>query len=155
MRGVRAGSIQSAVRDAMTAAGGLECTSIDLGVSVATLSYGTSVDEARPGGLGVNYLDRLGRMHCAAALPLAQHFAMLAGGVYQPLQISGDTATDIHTVTREFSDVLASHAEAHSSASDNPDDYTVQEASAMIKEVDELIAAAARLKAALLPKAGA
>lgn len=79
---------------------------------------------------------------------------MLAGGVFQPVEASGNVASDVHTLTREFSDVLARHAEAHSAASDNPNDYTPREAQGMITEIDEMIAAATQLKAALMPKAG-
>ena len=84
-RATRPGSIQSSVRAAYLAVGGLESASEDLGVSVTTLSYGTEVTDLRPGGLGVNYLDRLGRIEPLSAVPLAQHFAHLAGGVFQPV----------------------------------------------------------------------
>lgn len=154
MRSHRPASIQSAVARVYRAVGGLECASADIGVSISVLSYGTEVTDHRPGGLGVNYLDRLGRIEPAAAVPIAQHFSALAGGVFQPVASSGDVAHDVHTLTREFSDVLARHAEAHSAASDNPSDYTPREAQGMITEIDELIAAATQLKAALMPKAG-
>ncbi len=154
-RNSRPGSIQAAVRASLRAVGGLECASDDLGVSVATLSYGTEMSDSRPGGLGVNYLDRLGRIDPLAALPVAQHFAHLAGGVFQPVDLGGAATPDITLITREFSDVLAKHAEAHSSASANPDDYTPSEAAAQLKELDGLIAASANLRAALSRKAGA
>jgi hypothetical protein len=60
----------------------------------------------------------------------------------------------INHITQEFSDVLAKHAEAHSNASENPNDYTPREAAAQIKELDELIATSASLRAALMRKAG-
>jgi len=150
MRGVRAGSIQSAVRATFTAVGGLENASVDLGVSVSTLSYGTSVDEARPGGLGVNYLDRLGRMHRAAALPVAQHFATLAGGFFQPVDLTGFEAVAIHDLMREFSDLLRDHAAAHSEASEDPTGYTDAEKRTMIDDLNRLSKSAARLRARLL-----
>ncbi|NOX39739.1 MAG: hypothetical protein GXP05_04290 [Alphaproteobacteria bacterium] len=84
MRNVRHGSIQSAVRKAITVSGGLECASDDLGMSIANLSRASSDDEDRPGGLGVNHLHRLGRILPTAAVPIAQHFAHLSGGFYQP-----------------------------------------------------------------------
>ncbi|MDO6722621.1 hypothetical protein Q4560_05035 [Celeribacter halophilus] len=150
MRGVRAGSIQSAVRDAMKGAGGLECASIDLGISVSTLSYGTSVDEARPGGLGVNYLDRLGRMHRAAALPMAQHFSTLAGGFFEPVNLDGLADVEIHDLTAEFSEVLREHAFAHSSASQDPSGYTDAEKRKMIESLTRLSKSTARLRAGLV-----
>lgn len=153
-RATRPGSIQAAVRQSIRALGGLECASDDLGVSVSVLSYGTEVSDTRPGGLGVNYLDRLGRIDGLAAVPIAQHFAHLAGGVFQPICPEGATATNINHITQEFSDVLAKHAEAHSNASENPNDYTPHEAAAQIKELDELIATSANLRAALTRKAG-
>lgn len=154
-RATRPGSIQAAVRESVRAVGGLECASDDLGISVSVLSYGTEVSDTRPGGLGVNYLDRLGRIDGQAAVPVAQHFAHLAGGVFQPVCPHGVTAADISHITQEFSDVLAKHAEAHSHASENPGDYTAREAASQIKELDELIAASANLRAALAQKAGA
>lgn len=153
-RATRPGSIQSSVRAAYLAVGGLECASEDLGVSVTTLSYGTEVTDLRPGGLGVNYLDRLGRIEPRAAVPLAQHFAHLAGGVFQPVDVRGDLAADISLLTREFSDVLAKHALAHSPGSENPTDYTAAEARDQIKELDEVVAVAMSLRAALLVRAG-
>jgi len=153
-RATRPGSIQSSVRAAYLAVGGLESASEDLGVSVTTLSYGTEVTDLRPGGLGVNYLDRLGRIEPLSAVPLAQHFAHLAGGVFQPVDVQGDLAADISLLTREFSDVLAKHAEAHSSDSENPTDYTAAEARDQLKELDDVIEVAVSLRAALLTRAG-
>ena len=153
-RATRPGSVQSAIRVAYQAVGGLECASEDLGVSVTALSYGTEVSDQRPGGLGVNYLDRLGRIEPRAAIPLAQHFAHLAGGVFHPVEVRGDLAADIGLLTREFSDVLAKHAEAHSPGSENPQDYTPREAREQIKELDEVVAVAVSLRAALLARAG-
>ena len=152
-RRVRPGTIQAAVGAAYKGAGGLEAVAADLGVSLSVLSYGTELREDRPGGLGVNYLDRLGRIDSAAALPIAQHFATLAGGFFQPVDLGGALAGDIHALTREFSDVLQKHAEAHSDASENPAGYTAAEAAAQIKEIDEMIAAASRLRAAMVAKA--
>lgn len=154
-RTARPGSIQSAVRAAYVAVGGIENAAVDLGLAISTLSYGTELNDTRPGGLGVNYLDRLCRIEPAAGVPLAQHFAHLAGGVFQPLTFDGVTAADINEVTREFSDVLTKHAEAHSPGSENPSDYTRAEAAQQVKELDELIAAAARLRGIMLVKAGA
>ncbi|WP_226550831.1 hypothetical protein [Celeribacter naphthalenivorans] len=150
MRGVRAGSVQSAVRAAFSSVGGLENASVDLGVSVSTLSYGTSVDEARPGGLGVNYLDRLGRMHRAAALPLAQHFSTLAGGFFQPVDLTGLDGVAIHDLTAEFSEVLRDYAAAHSPASPDPTGYTDDELRKMIESLSRLSKATARLRAGLV-----
>lgn len=153
-RRARPGTIQRAVAASYAAVGGLECAAADLGVSLSVLSYGTEVREDRPGGLGANYLDRLGRIDAAAALPIAQHFATLAGGVFHPVAAGGVGGRDVNAVTREFSDVLAAHAVAHSAASSDPSDYTPAEAAAQITEIDELIAAAMGLRAALVQRIG-
>lgn len=154
MRGVRPGSIQEAVQRSIRAGGGLECVSADIGVSTANLSRATACEDDRPGGLGINHLDRLGRIVPEAAAPLAEHFAHLAGGFFQPMQISGPLGLDMSRLTAEFADVLQVHLEAMSERSENPADYTVAEARGALKEVDELLAAAARVRAALLDKAG-
>lgn len=147
-RRTRPGTIQAAVSAAYKHVGGVENVAADLGLSVSTVSYGTELQEGR-GGLGVNYLDRLGRIDPGAAVPIAQHFALLAGGVFQPLNLAGEMAADLALLTREFSDVLAKHAEAHSSASGDPTGYTVEEAAQQVKELDELIAASVRMRASV------
>lgn len=153
-RAVLPGSIQAAVRAAYHAVGGIEAAGVDLGLSISTLSYGTEVSEQRPGGLGVAYLDRLGRMSAPAAEPLARHFAQLAQGVFCPLDLGGVTAADINAVTREFADVLDFHAKAHSDASPLPGDYTRAEALDQARELAELAEAAMKLRAALMARAG-
>ncbi|WP_406646914.1 hypothetical protein QEZ52_00425 [Aliisedimentitalea scapharcae] len=154
MRAVKPGSIQEVVRDAISVAGGLECASNDLGLAVSSLSRASSCDEDRPGGLGVNHLHRLGRIVPQSAEPVAVHFARLAGGVFQPLPVQGALRSNIHDLTKEFSDVLSVHAKAHSEVSSNPDDFTRLEAQAAIKEVDELVQAAMAYRAALHQRAG-
>jgi hypothetical protein len=151
-RAVRPASIQSAVSAAYRAAGGLECCSADLGVSISTLSYGTEVTDQRPGGLGVNYLDRLGRIEPLAARPLADHFCHLAGGVFMPASYRGALAADMAALTREFSDVMARHAEAHSSGSIDPSGYTPKEAAAQIKELQDVVRVSVNMIAALETK---
>jgi len=153
MRSVRPGSIQSAVQMAITAAGGLECVSNDIGVSTANLSRATACDEERPGGLGVNHLDRLGRIVPAASISIAQHFAHLAGGEFLPLIADGEVSADISELMSEFADVLRVHAEAMSSQSIEPNEYTAREAQGAIKEIDEMLAAGARVRATLAEKA--
>ncbi|MBU2868971.1 hypothetical protein [Pacificibacter marinus] len=149
MRYTRPGSIQNAVREAYGAVGGLENASIDLGIGVSTLSYGTERSEHRPGGIGVNYLDSLGRIEPRTAVPIANHFAMLAGGVFQPVDLDGVTASDVYRIAKEFSDVLTKDAEAHSKASVDPNGYTAKEAGEQLVELDELIAVAVSFRAAL------
>jgi hypothetical protein len=77
---------------------------------------------------------------------------MLAGGVFQPVDLAGVTASDIYRIAKEFSDVLTKDALAHSKSSDDPSDYTIKEASEQLVELDELIAAAVNFRAALLVK---
>lgn len=153
MRNVKPGSIQAAVQAAIKAAGGLESAGNDLGMSTANLSRASSNDEDRPGGLGVNHLHRLGRILPTCAEPIAVHFAGLAGGVFQPVPVRGTLTSDLSTLMKEFADVVALHASAHSKTSDNQDDFTPSEAAASAKEVDELVRAALIYKAALEAKA--
>ncbi|TDE34147.1 hypothetical protein [Antarcticimicrobium sediminis] len=152
-RRTRPGTIQSAIRSAYRAVGGIECASDDLGISVTTLSYGTDVSEVRPGGLGVNYVDKLGRIEPAAAMPIAQHFSQLAGGVFTPLGAAGGSSADFADIAREFSDVVAKHADAHSAASSDPTGYTPTEAFEQMKELGDLMEVAARMYGALRERA--
>ena len=81
MRKLKTGSVQQAVREAYTAAGGIHCVADDVALSAALLSRAIDAsDEHRPGGLGINYLDRLSRIVPQAAAPIAEHFARLGGG---------------------------------------------------------------------------
>lgn len=154
MRNTKPDSIQDSVRASIKAAGGLEAASNDLGLSVSSLSRASGSDEDRPGGLGVNYLHTLGRVVPGSAEPIAIHFARLAGGVYQPLPNKGPLLANINTVMREFTDVLDVHAHAHSERSENPEDYTREEAIAALKETDELVQAVLVWRAALAEKIG-
>lgn len=151
-RGLRAGSVSEMTRTVIKAVGGLESASADTGLSVSALSRAYSNEDDRPGGLGVKYLDQLGRIVPASAEPVARHFAMLAGGVFQPMPDQGTQQSNIHDLTKEFADVLAQHASAHSGASDDPSDFTSNEAQAALKETDELVQAAMIYRASLLSK---
>jgi hypothetical protein len=152
MRATRAGSIQAIIQRAYDANGGIQNSAIDMQVSPATASYGLSLDDARPGGLGVNHLEHLVRARPECAVPFAEHYAIHAGGVFMPLVGDGPTAADLATVMREFSDVMALDARAHSEASDNPHDYTPKEALEALKEADELLSALTRFRAVLVAK---
>jgi hypothetical protein len=147
------GTIQAAVSDTYEVFGPLKRIQALLGLPLSSLSYGTEVREDRPGGLGVNYLDRLGQIMPEAAEPIAKYFAALAGGIYQPVDLNGVMSADIHRLTMAFSEVLQRHAAAHSAMSKDPNDYTREEARAQVKEVDDLLAVGASLRAALLSKA--
>ena len=138
MRWTRPGSVQNAVRDTYKVAGGFEAVSNDLGLSMSILSHTTDPhDEYRPGGLGINYLDRLARITPAAAIPIAEHFARLAGGRYR-IDMDLTPSGCIHTLLKEFSDVMQAHGAALSETSDNPDGFTPEEAKAILSEVKEL-----------------
>jgi hypothetical protein len=149
MRNSRQGSIQAAVRNSISVAGGLECVSNDLGMSVSNLSRASDDDEDRPGGLGVNHLHRLGRIIPASAEPLARHFAGLAGGAYIPLPHADLHLSDLYAVMKEFSDVVDLHARAHSPESADPKRFTPEEARTQIAEIGELVQAALIYEAAL------
>ncbi|WP_170335016.1 hypothetical protein [Ruegeria arenilitoris] len=152
MRNMRPDSIQEAVRASITAAGGLEAASNDLGLSVTTLSRASGTDDDRPGGLGVNYLHTLGRVVPASAASIAQHFARLHGGVYVPPFKDGPMSSNINTLTREFSDVLNAYTKAHSEESENPNDFTPAEARTTAREAIELAQHALAFASALEEK---
>lgn len=153
MRNNRPGSIQAAIQESYTAAGGLENVSRDVGISITTLSYGTKVDEDRPGGLGINYLDRLCRIEPKAAEALARHFAALAGGIYMPLGAgAGPLHGELSELMRDMSEVVAQHGAAHSAASADPGDYTLGEARDQIRWLDRLLSTGARFRGALVQK---
>jgi len=137
MREIKAGTVQKTVREAYTAAGGLDCVAADLGLSASILSRAIDAsDEHRPGGLGINYIDRLSRIVPSAAVPIAEHFARLAGGAFEkrPETSSGC----VHTLMSEFSDVLKTHASAMGEQSPKPGEFTPEEAKASLTEVKEL-----------------
>lgn len=152
-RATRPGSVQDMFRRICNALGGVENAAADAGVSISTISYGMELNEARPGGIGLNHADRLCRMHPEAAEVAAQHFALLAGGTYLPAVAGGDAGADLARVMHEFSEVVAKHAAAHSEASPDPTGYTALEAAEQAAEVAELIAAASHLHAVLRAKA--
>ena len=138
MRQVKAGSIQEAVKNAYTAAGGVECAANDLGLSASLLFRATDAsDEHRPGGLGINYLHRLSRIVPGAAIPIAEHFSRLAGGCFRDAETQTASGC-IHKLMSEFSDVMKCHAEARSEASENPAGFTAKEAQKSLTEVKEL-----------------
>lgn len=121
MRQPRYGTIQSAVRGALDATGKRDKDVADfLGVRGSTLSYATEESDDRPGGLGVNYLHRLALAYPAAAVPLAQHFAAMAGGVYQPVDTEGRVVSLFeHTslCAKETGEAIAAMARAAEQAS--------------------------------------
>lgn len=155
MRNTPVDSIQDTVRQAITAGGGLEAVSSDLGLAVSSLSRASSCDEDRPGGLGVNHLHTLGRIVPASAIPIASHFARLGGGLFLPLPRRGSSLVGINSITKEFSDVLNNHVQAHSDQSENPEAFTANEARLQLREIDELIAEAAAYRMALIGRAEA
>lgn len=144
MRATKAGTIQEVLQSAYTAGGGLNAVSGAIGVSPATLSQATVVNDERPGGLGLNYLDRLARMSPEAAAPVAHHFAALAGGRYQPVDVGGVDA---------FGELCALAAKEGGEAMDAMfrllvarDGRSVEEA---LREVSEAAQALSRVESAL------
>lgn len=154
MRNNRPGSIQSVVHAAIEVGGGFDAVARDLAVSVSSVYRATGEDCDRPGGLGVNYLDRMGRIDRTTAEPVARHFSALAGGFFHPLPDGADANTEIAALAASFADVLRDHADAHSSRSPDPSGYTQSEAALVVADMDRLIATAARLRAAAMEKAG-
>ncbi|TMV86439.1 hypothetical protein FGG78_19835 [Thioclava sp. BHET1] len=155
-RNNRPGSIQETIARVYKANGGLENCGRDTGVSVQTLSYATSADEARPGGLGVNYLDRLCRIEHRCAEPVAEHFARLANGHFLPSVDEGvPLHGDLSKLMQAFAAVVQQHAEAHSDLSEDPADYTPAEARKQVAEVEKILRCGSAFLAALHKKAGA
>lgn len=107
MRATKAGTVQSAVAETYRAVGGVEEAAELLGIAMSTASYGTEVNEYRPGGLGVNYLDRLGRIKPEFARAMAEHFAVLAGGVF-----TAHNLASARTVSEHVSALVKEHSEA-------------------------------------------
>lgn len=92
-RSHKVGSITDVVARAIEATGKAHRdVAEDLGIRASTLSYGMEVSEDRPGGLGIAYLHRLALAEPACAVPVAGHFAMLAGGVFQPVNLGVNDA---------------------------------------------------------------
>lgn len=149
MRAVRAGTIQEAVQDAYRAAGKLEEVAGAIGIAPATLSFATQINEDRPGGLGVNYLDRMARMYPAAAAEIAAHFAALAGGVYQPV-IS--TTASIDLGEHAFA-VAKEGGEATSAAIRAALTGSLRDCETALREIDESIEAQTLARASLLTRA--
>lgn len=92
MRAYRAGTISEAVQNAVEAVPNMKHRQVAemLGISGATLSYGMAPSEDRPAGLGVAHLHRLAVAFPQAAVPLAEHFAALAGGTFQSIDSSAE-----------------------------------------------------------------
>lgn len=149
MRNYPAGSVLEAASECVEAFGGVKKAGETLGLNPSNVSRSYSGDEDRPGGMGTRYLDTLGRVKPHSVEPMASHFARLARGVFIPLPGNGPIATDIHKLTKEFSDVLQHHAESHSEKSADPSDYTPQEAQRQVKEVLDVMQVGAALVAAL------
>lgn len=149
MRNNQIGSVLEATSKAVETYGGVKEVSNTLGISISNVSRSYSGEEDRPGGMGVRYLDTLGRIKPEAAEPMACHFARVAGGMFIPMPGNGPISSDIHRLTKEFSDVLQHHAESHSENSADPTDYTPQEAQRAAKEVLELLQVGTSLFAAL------
>ncbi|PWE48458.1 hypothetical protein DEM26_18085 [Thioclava sp. NG1] len=146
MRFCEAGSIQDAVQRAYEAAGGVKKVSDALGILPSTLSYGTEVREDRPGGLGVNYLDRLARMSPASAQHVARHFSAIAGGVFHPIAEGGEDLSSLCAViAKEGGEAQAAAIRAAHSASQQ--DYRKA-----LREIDESIEAQTRARAEILAR---
>jgi len=89
----------------------------------------------------------------AAAAPVAQHFAALAGGVFQPAESA--PASDIHALTREFAQVLALQAAALAPESPSGAGFSRAESAAMVRELDMLLSQALALRGWHLANGGA
>lgn len=150
MRQAKPGSMQAAIRATITKAGGLDAAAADMEVSTTTLSRATDIDEVRPGGLGVNYLHRLGRLSPRAIAPIAHHFAQLSGGYFVPIDFKASQGADISAVMDEFSKVLSYHSQVHSSDTAPLSNYTAREARIAAQGVGKLMEVATRFQHSLM-----
>ncbi|WP_353474806.1 hypothetical protein PVT71_14650 [Salipiger sp. H15] len=152
MRPQRYGTIQNVVRDAVDATGrSHQDVAGLLGIRGSTLSYGMEDNEDRPGGLGVNYLHRLGLDCPAAAAPVAQHFSALAGGVYRPVDLGANVTSlfvQCGDVARECGEAQAAILLAEVKASVKTD-------AEALKEIDDAVEAMLRVRAVIAARAGA
>lgn len=143
MRQLRPGSIHHVMQEVVSEGGGLEAVGAEIGVSPSTVSRAVGEPETRPGGLGVVYLDTLGRIVPNAAAPVAKHFASLAGGSFQPFPRGTNAPVEFHDIAKEFSDVSVAYGKAHSQESLDPTRLTREEAIKLRQEVRELVQAGA------------
>lgn len=157
MRNVPAGTIQDAVQRAYDAfhdrdgKTGVERIARRLGTVKSTVSYGTEISDDRPGGIGVNYLDRLGQEQPAVALPIAQHFAALAGAVVQPAAEGSNVAC-----LYSLSGIVAKECgEAQAATIAAAQSVCARDCDKAVREIDEAVAALLRAKAEILAKRGA
>ncbi|MCA0945873.1 hypothetical protein [Alloyangia pacifica] len=152
MRAQTYGTIQNAVCEAVEATGKRHKDVADfLGIRGSTLSYGMEDNEDRPGGLGVNYLHRLGMDCPAAAVPLAQHFAGLAGGVFQPVEVGGSVTSlfsQCGVVAKECGEAQAAIIRVIEKASG-------PSSQAALCEIDEAVEALMRARASIVASRGA
>ncbi|WP_339112877.1 hypothetical protein [Thioclava sp. GXIMD2076] len=145
MRPVEAGSIQDVVSDVYDVFGGVRKASAATGLAPSVLSYGTEMREDRPGGLGVNYLDRMARMDPAAAAILASHFAALAGGVFQPIEVAV-----VEELTSACADAIKENGEAIFYALQAARSGRWEDAQIALPEVDDSITEMTGLRAILM-----
>ena len=149
MRKLRPGSIHHVMQKVVEAGGGLEAVGAEIGVSPSTVSRAVGEPETRPGGLGVVYLATLGRIVPETAEPVANHFASLAGGSFQPFPKGNNAPVGFHNVAKKFGDVATSYGIAHSQESLDPSRLTHEEAVKLRQEVRELLQVGALFLASL------
>ncbi|WP_109464388.1 hypothetical protein [Albibacillus kandeliae] len=151
MRATKAGTIQDAVAKCYRAGGGVEAVAELLDLANSTVSYGTEVNENRPGGIGVNYLVRLAKMDPLCAVPLAELFCDLAGGVFQPVQ----PGADVVSLAKRCSLVAKECGEAQAAAIHASDTLSVRDIEAAEREIDEAITSLVQARAHLRCEKGA
>lgn len=152
MRPQQYGTIQSAVSDAVDATGKKhKDVATFLGIRGSTLSYGMEDNEDRPGGLGVNYLHRLAMDYPAAAVPIAQHFAAMAGGVFQPVDIS----SNVTSLYEQCGDVAKECGEAQAATIRAAEKACARSDREAVAEIDEAVAALLNARAAILARGAA
>lgn len=149
MRKVRPGSVHEVMQQVIKEGGGLEAVGAEISLSVSNLSRAVGDPDTRPGGLGVSYLDTLGRIVPETAAPVAKHFASLAGGSFQPFPKGNNAPVGFHNVAKEFGDVATAYGIAHSQESLDSTRLTKEEAIKLREEVRELVQAGALFLASL------
>lgn len=140
MRKARAGSIHEVMQEVVTIGGGVEAVGAEIGVNASTVSRAVAGEtEGRPGGIGVIYLHTLSRIVPECAVPIARHFAALAGGIFKPYPKGKSAPVQFHCVAKEFGDLATAYGQAYSEESEDPTTLTDDERVKLLRELEELL----------------
>lgn len=144
----RPGSALAALSEAFDAAG-RTAVAQDLCVDPSTLSRWCAGDDEGGRAMSWRVVDQLCRLHPDTAAPaIARHAAGLAGGVFVPCPpVDGDLGRAGAALAAETSEACGALMEALGPASALPGALTEAEKRRVAAELDDVIAAATRLRA--------